>query len=77
MCMGGGGAPLTMVNLGTEGWDLLVNLQDRENFSTKDKIPTPNVSVIQRFHCTYFQFMIIVLIHYYPVATCTYTYINL
>ena len=29
----------------------LANLQDRDNLSTKDTISSPNVSVIQRFHC--------------------------
>ena len=32
---------------------MLVNLQDRDNLLTKVKIPVLNVSVIQRFHCTY------------------------
>ena len=27
------------------------NLRDRDNLSTMDKRPVPNVSVIRRFHC--------------------------
>ena len=30
---------------------LLVNRRGKENLPTKDKIPAPNVSVIQGFHC--------------------------
>ncbi len=30
------------------------NLRDRDNLSTKDKRPVPNVSVIRRFTCTKF-----------------------
>ena len=38
--------------LGIEGSSLLVNLLDSDNLPTKDRISAPNVSVIQRFHCT-------------------------
>ena len=33
--------------------ELLVNLQDKDNLSTVDKTPAPNVSVIWRFHCSF------------------------
>ena len=39
--------------LGIEGCGLLVNLQVMDNLAKKDKIPAPNVSVIQRFHSLY------------------------
>ena len=33
------------------GCGQLVNLRDRDDFSTTDKSPAPNVSAVQRFHC--------------------------
>ena len=43
----------TLLNLGIKGCGLLVNLQGMDNLPTKDKIPVPNVCLIQRFHCIY------------------------
>ena len=37
--------------IGMEIYGLLVNLQDGDNVPTKDKIPAPNVAIIQRFYC--------------------------
>ena len=42
--------PFNRFNLEIEGCGLLVNLRDRYNLPTKDKIPATDVSVIQRFH---------------------------
>ena len=33
------------------GRGLLANLRDKDNLSTADKTPVPNVSVVWRFHC--------------------------
>ena len=39
-------------DLRIEGRGLLANLRDKDNLSTVDKTPAPDVSVIWRFHCS-------------------------
>ena len=40
-----------LTTLWIERCGLLVNHCDKDNLLTKDKIPVPKVSIIQRFHC--------------------------
>ena len=37
-------------SLEVEGCGLLVNIQNRDNLPIKDKMPAPNVSIVQRLH---------------------------
>ena len=53
----------TISDLRIEGRGLLANLRDKDNLSTADKTPAPNVSVVWRFHCNHNNIILLLVCH--------------